>query len=82
MRSDVDLCIDQELILTAAEADRLRAQLPAGWTDDRLETLERHDTLEEPFDAYELFDICVRDAVDADGGRRRATRLRADPDRT
>lgn len=54
MRSDVDLCLDQALILTAPEAERLRAELPAGWTDDRLETLERHDTLEEPFDAYSL----------------------------
>lgn len=52
------------LVLTAAEAEALREQLPSGWTHPRLEALERGEILDHPFDAYELFDIKIRDAID------------------
>lgn len=52
------------LVLTEAEAAALSRQLPSGWTHPRLEALERGELLDHPFDAYELFDIKVRDAID------------------
>lgn len=51
------------LVLTDAEFEALRSRLPEGWTDLRLEALLAGE-LEDPWDAHELFDIDVRDALD------------------
>lgn len=54
----------ETLVLTSQELEQLRSALPAGWTHPGLEALQRGAQPNHPFDAYHLFDIVIRDAID------------------
>lgn len=60
----MDVRLGETLVLSHAELAELRTSLPAGWSHPELESLQRGRQPDHPFDAYHLFDIVIRDAID------------------